>query len=200
MLTPEPATTASSGGTKFADVPWNPVVATAYVRNCIETEIGPNPAYGAIAAFARRLGIRNQQSISQLKAGTRGAGIDTFDLFAKLYGKSHDAFMAEAEAWFATQEVVPARAPPAGRGERYPNRALAAEFARRSGVLEEAIALIESVELFSATDPTPRDWLDDIEREARRIERGLPAGKPLSQQARDALRPTIPAPKPKPGE
>lgn len=55
--------------------------------------------------------------------------------------------------------------------ERYPNRAEAAAFARKSGISEEAIANVNSMALKSDSDLTPLDWLEEMKTEDRRIRR-----------------------------
>lgn len=58
--------------------------------------------------------------------------------------------------------------------ERYPNRAVAVEQARRRGLSEEAIAEVESMLIFGG-DTSPDEWFRLIRSAYDRIRRGEPA-------------------------
>src|SRR6185312_5607223 len=55
--------------------------------------------------------------------------------------------------------------------ERYPNRLIAADFARADGVSERAVSNVLSWSLKEEADPFPRDWLEDMRAEDRRLRR-----------------------------
>lgn len=141
--------------------------------------------------------------ISTIRGGTRGVGRDALLKIAGALNMSVDEVVRAAEHWRRTGDLQP---PPAREirieyFERYPNRALAIEVARRSGLSPQAIADIQSMELQSESDPTPLDWLDWMRGRDRELK--FRAKAPLSalrddERARQRLEQMIEEDRPKP--
>jgi transposase-like protein len=68
------------------------------------------------------------------------------------------------EQWFSRGEM-PAANTELVLDSRYPNRTMAARFARENGLSEDAIALVEKLELKSKDDPKPEDWFSIMRAE-----------------------------------
>lgn len=80
------------------------MVATAYLAHRVNEKLGPNPDRGAIAAWAREIGLPSKQTLSQIRTGARkSVAVDTFDTFAAYWGKTHDELLAEALEWWKTR-------------------------------------------------------------------------------------------------
>lgn len=184
------STTDYDDRTNLPRMAWNKALVGAYIRHRLETELAAKDR--SAAELAREIGIL-PQTLSQLTLGQRGVGMETLDKIATHYGVSHDELVRDAAKWSkANPDKVPAATTTVDRRDRYANRAVAVEFARRSGVDPKAIEIVQSVSLKAATDPSPREWLAFMESEAMRLKGGLPPGVPLSAEQVASTEPNLP--------
>lgn len=162
-------------------------VLVAYVQRRIEEWL--RQAEGRTAAdLAKAAGV-TPTHISTIRSGQRGIGFKTMRGLAKAWETTLARLEEEAVAWARDNpHALPAETR-TERPERYPNRALAAEFARRSGVDPRAIEIIESMSLKSSSDPTPVEWFRLMETTATQVKHGLPFGEPLTQAQIDSTQP-----------
>lgn len=157
-----------------------------------------------LTELARRSGL-TVAHLSTLRSRTRGAGWKTLQGLAKALSKSISQIEAEAAQYAMSHpDALLGAASRSARlaADRYPNRALAAEFARRSGISEEAIQLVESELLDAKTDPTPLYWLRKIEMAVEELQHKATAigtARELDQRASDVqealnqVKPRMPA-------
>jgi transcriptional regulator with XRE-family HTH domain len=117
------------------------------------------------ADLAEKIGMK-QPNFSAFVNGKQGLGV----IYAVRLMRLADV---EPESFFP--ELAPRRRA-FEYDHRYPNFALAAEFARRSAgahdrpFIERAIELVGAYALGGQADPTPREWLASIERQVARLE------------------------------
>lgn len=153
---------------------------TIYVRHLIDEGLKKVVADGfrspGYTELARRLGYQDpdvaRTQLTNIYTGMRGAGPDTWEIFAQAYhGGSFDDFHRAADAFAASRHAdAPVTRP-------YPNRAAAIEFVRRTGdASEEAIAQILQMRLApEVPDPPGKWWLQRLEEIQRAIESGRPS-------------------------
>jgi transcriptional regulator with XRE-family HTH domain len=138
--------------------------------------------------IAEKAGVTKGQ-ISQLKNHAVGVGWKTLKGMGEVLGMSVDEIEAASSKWAKQHGDLLKTAieePKVELPERYPNRLLAAEVARRSGISEQAINSVMSWSLKSRQDPNPLEWLEDIRSEERRMRRDVNAERAASQA--EALR------------
>jgi hypothetical protein len=165
---------------------------SAYLAHLVREEV----ARGAsLRGLAQRAGVTHA-TLSLLMSSNRGAGWKTMQGLARALGKSIGEIESGAEQ-FASEHPVKAAGSQTESVDRYPNRALAAEFARRSGMDDAAIAQVQSMELLAKDDPTPREWLRWIESAQDQLRYGLPSGQPIPAAMEEALKPKMPKGPPK---
>ena len=126
----------------------------------------------APSEVAKRIGVTKGQ-ISQLKNHAAGVGFKTLTGMAGILNLTIDQVFTKAAAWGKEHpDVVAAlRNERVEYPERYPNRLLAAEVARREGISEEAILNVVGWALKASEDPGPLEWFEDMRSEDRRLKR-----------------------------
>jgi hypothetical protein len=143
------------------------IAVTEYVRHRLGQWFEKHPYRGAETEMADELGI-SSQALSQIRT-VKGVGPVTEPAFARAYANgSIDQLRADAEKWWREQPGSRTE-PHTEYTERYPNRALAADFARKAGVNPEAIASVQSDSFESHEDLPALEWLRLIEREESAI-------------------------------
>lgn len=164
----------------------SPPELNAYLSHLLDKAIEG----GATATeIARKAGI-SVAHVSTIRTGQRGAGWKSVMGLAKALGKSLAELESEAQAWARNNPLPESRVE---RPERYPNRAVAAAFARASGVPDAAVRAVESLDLQSDEDLTPDEWLAEMRVEARRSLFGRTSGERLVDP--EETRPNIPKPR-----
>jgi transcriptional regulator with XRE-family HTH domain len=133
-----------------------PTDATSRVRDAARRLL--NEQYeGKQSAMAPDVGL-TQGALSRFLSGG-GTSLETAAAIARLLGVSLDA-------------LVGGEAPPPERiierQDRYPNRVLAAQFARADGISEDAIERVGAMQLDYDGDPPPGEWYELMKAEARK--------------------------------
>lgn len=144
-----------------------------YFRKRIEEWISGEKGRRA-RQLAEKAGL-TETHISTIRSRKRGVGREALPKLAKALGLTIEQVYREAGT----------SAPPAS--DRYPNRALAAQVARQSGISEEAVRLVESELLDAKTDPTPLYWLRKMELAAEELRhRSTPESEANDRARREA--------------
>jgi transcriptional regulator with XRE-family HTH domain len=146
---------------------------------------------GNVSAAAEALGV-SQSLLYEFLKGTRGAGMKLLEGLADVTGASLDEVMGRP----------PPRPKPILRlirgelandnGDRYANRAKAAEAAQLIGLSGQAIAEVCADVLQSDEDPPVEWWLDQMRAANSRHRLGLRAplgSRPITDAEADATRP-----------
>jgi transcriptional regulator with XRE-family HTH domain len=132
-----------------------------YVRHLIERELAKT---GMTATeLAGRIGISKGQ-ISLLRSSDRGVGWVTITGIERAMNMKPGQLQAESFE-YAKAHPLPQ---PNSKGDRFPNRAEAARFARANRVSEMAIRTVENLDLKTHVDPTPLEWFEMMRDEERR--------------------------------
>ncbi len=135
------------------------------------------------ALLAQRMGC-SQGFLSQIKVDRTHMGLPMLAALGGVFGWTLSEYINKAEEW--VRQGAPGSK--VERPERYPNRANAIAFARSSGISENAINVVATMDLNSEVDPTPIEWLrllEDAERRARYQPRGG-RGSAAEERARAA--------------
>lgn len=144
------------------------VQVTAYVRSKLR-ELSKTKSEAEIGAI---VGV-SAPMINMIKNLKRGVGADAEEGFAKLLTRgSVDQLRKDARVWCEENPgSLPPEEPVIIYDERYPNRTRAIIAARALGRSELAIASVANMSFKDANDPSPDDWLKDIDAEERRLSR-----------------------------
>ena len=146
----------------------SPEVVSAYLRAHLSELVRGGRTRVEIADSA---GV-TKAAIGQFLAGRMGAGDKMIRGLLPLLKMTRDELDAAARAWGETHpDELPRRATEIVRDDRYPNRSVAIEFARRDGRDERAIAEVLSRANLAQGDADllPSEWLHLIERVERRL-------------------------------
>lgn len=150
MSTPESGFTAPIGATTLAVVPQKGSFTPRENEKIRETVERLVARFGSQRVVAEKLGVL-QPSLSNFIHGKSGMGIKTASKLAALDGMTLDSLLG----------VDPDTARPA---DKYPNRGIAIEFARRAGVSDSAINRLRRVRLVALTDAPPVWWMKRLFR------------------------------------
>ena len=147
-------------------------------------------------SLAKALGVTKGQIwhiVQTTPEAPRGPGEGTYAGLRRLL-KIPDAAVFEKSivTWRKSHPDTTPGEPTIDRDSRYPNRGRAAEFARASGISDEAIRAVMGVSLKSSADLNPIDWLEEMRAEDRRVRRGAVfQGSPLPRVEEETTRPGV---------
>lgn len=168
--------------------PPSDVVISAYLRHRAGELLGRTgqpQEYASQMALAKALGVSKGWVTTLLAGGN--AGQKTKDGMRRVLGMTWDQI---EEAAVAHARDNPPPETHVERPERYRNRAIAADFARASGVPDEAVRAVEGFDLKSDDDPTPEEWFLMMKSEAATARFGrAPTGRVVDP---DETRPNLP--------
>lgn len=136
-----------------------------YARACVLEWLSPDDAARTDAALARLVKV-SKQTVGDIRKGGRNVGTNTAMKIAEWLGVSWEQFKSDATR--AYKERGPGRELHVEREERYPNRKRALDLVRDE-FDPEAVRRVESLDLHSARDPSPREWIERLEIEERNV-------------------------------
>lgn len=176
----------------LSNAPTAKEMVTAYVRARLREMLHPDGIRGQTTsevAVGKIVGVSSAY-INLIKNGKRGVG-ESEDGFARLFsGGSIDKLRADSKAW--AQQHPDELPRTVEMDERYPNRGIAADFARKAGLPEQAIQNVGRWALQSSVDPSALQWLDWIKAETARLTSGIDYGEPIPEEDIEAMTPGPP--------
>jgi len=152
---------------------------TAYFRSLINERVASKDS---LRKIGDEFGVSHVH-VKSIRDGGGRVGADLEETIArKFFGGRVDDLRATAKKFAEEHPEALESATVVEPLARYPNAEIAAEFARRDGISEQAIVAVLAGRHSLATDAATGDWLRAMERE----DRSLPQAAPDTSSAMDA--------------